>query len=148
MKQVYRLAHPKYAQDISGYGSLLVPGRWNFKGNRILYTSENSSLALLEYLAHTEGLKRRLPYHLITLQVPNEPVTGYTVSQLGADWKENILHTQEIGTQWLESGISLLLKVPSVINEDNSNVLVNPSHPQFEHVKILNFKEITFDKRL
>ena len=148
MIQTYRLAHPKYAQDISGYGSFLVPGRWNFKGVRILYTSENSSLALLEYLAHTEGLKRRLPYQLITLQVPGDSVKEYTTTELGPGWKENILQTREIGTAWLESGSSLLLKVPSVINDDNINILVNPVHSHFEHVKILNAKEITFDPRL
>ncbi len=146
--QVYRLAHPKYANDISGYGSLLVPGRWNFKGHRVLYTSENSSLALLEYLAHTEGLKRRLPYHLITLQVPDDTIMEYTIAQLALDWKGNLLHTRETGTKWLESRDSLLLKVPSVINEDNSNFLVNPEHQQFNKVKILHCKEITFDKRL
>lgn len=148
MIQTYRLAHPKYAQDISGYGSFLVPGRWNFKGVRILYTSENSSLALLEYLAHTEGLKRRLPYQLITLQVPGNSVKECTTAELGAGWKENILQTREIGTGWLESESSLLLKVPSVINDDNINLLINPNHPYFEQVKVVNCKEITFDPRL
>ena len=71
---IYRIAHPSYAQDLSGYGALLVSGRWHFKGNRVIYAAENSSLALLEYLAHTEGLKRRLPYHLITIEVPDNSI--------------------------------------------------------------------------
>lgn len=145
---VYRLAHPKYAQDISGYGSLLVPGRWNFKGYRILYTAENSSLALLEYLAHTEGLSRRLPYHLITIKIPNENHQTLDLTDLPPKWKDNLVKTRELGTKWLNSDHSLVLKVPSVINEDNNNYLLNPEHPEFENVRIVSTKEISFDKRL
>lgn len=145
---IYRLAHPKYAKDISGYGSMMVPGRWNFKGHRILYTAENSSLALLEYLAHTEGLTRRLPYQLITIEAPDDNIQTITLKQLPGKWKEDLVKTRELGTKWLTTGNSLLLKVPSVINEDNSNFLVNPEHSRFQEVKIISMKEITFDKRL
>ena len=145
---VYRMAHPKYANDISGYGSLIVPGRWNFQGVRVLYTSENSSLALLEYLAHTEGLTRRLPYQLITIDVPETEIKTTSLSDLVPNWKEHVISTRETGSQWLESGKSLAMKVPSVINEDNCNYLINPEHPHFERVKVIGTKEITFDKRL
>lgn len=145
---VYRLAHPKYAKDISGYGSMMVPGRWNFKGHRILYTAQNSSLALLEYLAHTEGLTRRLPYQLITIEVPDNDLQVITLKQLSATWRDDLIKTREIGTKWLNSGKSLTLQVPSVVNEDNCNFLINPEHERFEEVKILSMKEISFDKRL
>ncbi|WP_185154508.1 RES family NAD+ phosphorylase [Fulvivirga sp. M361] len=142
------MAHPKYANDISGYGSLIVPGRWNFQGVRVLYTSENSSLALLEYLAHTEGLTRRLPYQLITIHVPETEIKITSLSDLAPNWKEHIIPTRETGNQWLEGGESLVMKVPSVINEDNCNYLINPEHAHFEQVKVIGTKEITFDKRL
>ncbi len=143
---VYRLAHPQYAVDLSGYGSLLVSGRWNFKGYRVLYTAENSSLALLEYLAHTEGLKRRLPYHLITIEVPDTSIEVLT--ELSEGWKENLLISREIGSDWIASKRTLCLKVPSILNEDNSNYLLNPEHELYDQVKILKTKEITFDQRL
>lgn len=145
---VYRLAHPQYANDLSGYGSMLVPGRWNFKGHRLLYTAENSSLALLEYLAHAEGLKRRLPYQLITIEVPDKGVDKLPSNSIPKDWKNESFNTREIGSKWLALGESLSLKVPSVINEDNSNYLINPQHIDFNKVKIINIKEISFDQRL
>jgi RES domain-containing protein len=142
---VYRLAHPHYANDISGYGSLLVPGRWNFKGNRVLYTAQNSSLSLLEYLAHTEGVQRRLPYRLITIEVPEHSVKQ--IKSLAEGWKEDLIATRELGSKWLVSNKTLLMRVPSVLNEDNYNYLVNPAHEDFNQVKIVKSKEITFDRR-
>lgn len=146
--QVYRLAKGTYAKDLSGYGSLMVPGRWNFKGHRILYTAENSSLALLEYLAHTEGLARRLPYQLITISTPNITPQEILLNDLPEGWEKDVLLTRERGTQWIKSRTSLMLKVPSVINMDNCNILINPEHPDFQNIKIINVKEIIFDQRL
>lgn len=146
--QVYRIAHPDYARDLSGYGGLIVVGRWHFKGNRVLYTSENSSLALLEYLVHTEGLARTLPYELITIQLPEESIAMLDATKLSRAWKRDMIKTRQLGSDWLESKASLALKVPSVINDDNSNILINPVHPDFGEVKIVSAKVITFDKRL
>ncbi|MEM7109663.1 MAG: RES family NAD+ phosphorylase [Bacteroidota bacterium] len=143
---VYRIAHPSYAQDLSGYGSLLVSGRWHFKGNRILYTAENSSLALLEYLAHTEGLKRRLPYHMITIHIPENSI--HVLKKPPTNWKTEPLVSRKLGNQWISEGNTLLMKVPSVLNEDNSNYLINPAHSLFPNVRITKTKEITFDQRL
>ena len=137
---VYRLAHPQHANDLSGYGSMLVPGRWNFKGHQILYTAENSSLALLEYLAHTEGLKRRLPYQLITIEIPDIGIEKLSDTSISKNWKNEPFNTREVGSKWLTLGKSLSLKVPSVLNEDNSNYLINPGHTDFNQVKIIKIK--------
>lgn len=145
---VYRLVHPQYAHDLSGYGSMLVAGRWNFKGHRVLYTAENSSLALLEYLAHSEGLKRRLPYQLITVEIPDQHIEELSSDVLKDDWRHEPFITREIGSKWLKSLTALALKVPSVLNEDNSNYLINPAHADFGQVKITSTKEISFDQRL
>lgn len=145
---VYRIAHPDYAKDLSGFGALLVAGRWHFKGNRLLYTAENSSLALLEYLVHTEGLARSLPYELVTINIPDKLIEELNSSELPKPWKTEMIKTRKIGTSWLESKESLALKVPSVVNDDNSNILINPAHPKFDQVKLVSSKTITFDKRL
>jgi len=43
-----RSAYPAY----DGEGARRVGGRWNSKGIRVLYMSENRSLAVLEVLVH------------------------------------------------------------------------------------------------
>jgi len=46
-----RSAYPAY----NGEGARRVGGRWNSKGVRVLYMSENRSLAALEVLVHLSG---------------------------------------------------------------------------------------------
>lgn len=84
---------------------------------------------------------------MITLSLPDVEIKQLMVDKLQRTWKEDLIHTREIGTDWLESKATLALKVPSVVNEDNCNVLINPEHPAFSKIQITGNKEITFDKR-
>ena len=53
MITLYRFAHEKYKDDLSGDGARLFGARWNSKGNPVVYTSNAISLALLELLIHS-----------------------------------------------------------------------------------------------
>ena len=53
--RVFRLCRANFpAYD--GEGAYRVGGRWNSKGTRVLYMSENRSLAVLEILVHLSAL--------------------------------------------------------------------------------------------
>lgn len=67
---------------------------------------------------------------------------------MSENWKSTPLESRQLGTDWIASGKTLLMKVPSVLNEDNGNYLINPAHALFSKVKIIKTKEITFDQRL
>lgn len=62
-----RASHPAY----DGEGAKLAGGRWNSKGTRVLYRSENRSLAVLEILVHLAG---SLPdrYVLGNAEIPDD----------------------------------------------------------------------------
>ncbi|MCK5688467.1 RES domain-containing protein, partial [Myxococcota bacterium] len=49
--KVVRLTSLKYPQP-DGEGAYRAGGRWNLKGTRVVYTSAQISLAVLEYLVH------------------------------------------------------------------------------------------------
>ena len=49
--RVYRLCRASYP-PYDGEGARRAGGRWNSKGVRVVYMSENRSLAILEILAH------------------------------------------------------------------------------------------------
>jgi len=53
-----------------------------------------------------------------------------------------------LGDQWIESGSSLLLSIPSAIIRDETNVLINPAHPEFSEVSVHEIVDFEFDKRL
>ncbi|MCP4458093.1 MAG: RES family NAD+ phosphorylase [Cytophagales bacterium] len=126
---VYRIANPDYAHDLSGMGASLFGGRWNQNGLPLLYTAETSSLAILEFLVHVKGVKGNLKYKLLTVDLNSDDIEN--VNSLSKKWTEDVKLTQDIGTKWIKSQSSLGLRVPSVHNPLESNILVNPRHPTF-----------------
>ena len=70
------------------------------------------------------------------------------VEELPSDWK-TFPHPdsiQRIGNKFVSDNIHLVLKVPSVIVQEDYNYLVNPNHIDFHKVKII--QPFTFDERL
>ena len=68
---------------------------------------------------------------------------------LHKDWKSltNYSFCQQIGNQWLKEGISAIVKVPSVIIDEEFNYLINPLHNQFKKIKLVDVEEFSFDAR-
>jgi RES domain-containing protein len=147
--ELYRLTKEKYGSDISGTGAFLAGGRWNSKGVRMLYTAGSRSLALVESLAHLVTVRNLESYVVMVLYVPDD--AGLTVlagSTLPADWRTDQNFTQRRGNRWVQTGENLLLQVPSAIVPKEYNFLLNPLHPQFNAVKIVDLEPFTFDLRL
>lgn len=67
---------------------------------------------------------------------------------LGAAWDEDPSATQKIGDEWLRSGRTALLRVPSVIVPATWNVLFNPKHPESAAIRLLQIHRHRFDRRL
>ena len=126
---VYRIANPDYAHDLSGMGASIFGGRWNESGFPLLYTAETSSLSILEFLVHLKGVKGNLKYKLLTINLNSDDITD--VKSLPKKWSTDKKLTQAIGTKWIKSRSSVGLRVPSVHNPLESNILVNPKHEDF-----------------
>ena len=142
---VYRIVNPDYAHDLSGIGASLFGGRWNESGFAMLYTAETSSLAILEFLVHLKGVKGNLKYKLLTIDLNSDDIEE--VNSLPKIWTKEMRLTQEMGTKWIKSQSSLGLRVPSVHNPLESNILVNPRHSTFAP-KIERSDWYWFDGRL
>jgi RES domain-containing protein len=147
---VYRIQKAKYADNISGFGSTLVSGRWHQAGKHpILYTSSNISLAILECLVHLPTVVKPPDLVLFTLDIPDSGIVKVEAKDLPESWdkKGYFDDVQRWGATWLQGLSSLAVIVPSVTSPDY-NILVNPSHPDFSHVKIVDSRPITLDDRL
>ncbi len=149
--EVFRIAREKHCRDLSGEGARLFGGRWNKKGIGLVYTSQQASLAALEVLAHVSSPTLPSGLKLVTIVVPdNVSQEVIEVSQLPSGWRNypapNLL--AEIGTKWILSQKSLLLKVPSVLIETEKNILINPLHQEINKVKIVLVSDFNFDGRL
>lgn len=147
---VYRIQKAKYAADISGVGSTLVAGRWHLPGKSpILYTSSNISLAILEYVVHLTSSVKPPPLLQLTFEIPDASIVTVDHADLPDNWNKKgyFDSVQRWGTDRHQSLASLAIMIPSVTSPD-SNILVNPLHPDFGSVAIIGSRPITLDDRL
>lgn len=148
--EVFRLSSPKYANDLSGTGAKIHGGRWNRKGDAVLYTAGTRALALVEVLVHTTNAFLPLNYQLITLYIPDDSILTIPNKSLLEDWNsiEPSDSTAMVSSDWLNANEYLTLRVPSVVVEGEYNYLINPAHSDFMQVKVLQNDAFNFNNRL
>ena len=149
---LYRLVLPEHADTaFSGEGARRFGGRWNPKGCSVAYTSTHPSLALIELLVHLRP--ERMPKRLLlcAASLPDDiPMRYLRIGELPSNWAEipGPPELRAIGAAWIEKRESLLLSVPSAVVPEESNILINPLHPQAKTMEILEPKPFRFDSRL
>ena len=148
---VYRICDSKYSDDLSGNGAKLYGGRWNSKGNTVIYCSGSKSLAVLELLVHTSINILPKQLRLITISVPEKiKIQDVSIKNLPGKWKvyPSPFQNQILGDKWLKSKSTLILKIPSVIIPSEFNFLINPLHKDISSIKIVNKEIFEVDDRL
>ena len=145
--QVYRIAHPRFAQDLSGEGARLYGGRWNAKGYACLYTAEHPALALLELAVHFTAQSLPDSMSLVVISFPDEFLTKADFIKLQNDTDIQD-YSEELGTSWLKKRSSLVLKVPSIVCPKSFNYLINPAHISHRDVFIEEEISVIIDGRI
>jgi RES domain-containing protein len=148
---VYRIAKWPYLNDLSGQGARLFGGRWNAEGHAMLYTSHHLSLAVLEILANQIRQLVDDSYGYVVIEIPDDiPIDMYSLDDLPRLWRSNPYdqNTIQLGTQWLQKKESLILKVPSAVLHQESNILINPHHPDHHKIKIIETSMLQLDGRI
>ncbi|MGH8816711.1 MAG: RES family NAD+ phosphorylase, partial [Achromobacter pestifer] len=60
--------------------------------------------------------------------------------------------SQAVGDNWVASGVSALLELPSAIvgyrGVPDCNVLINPAHPDAEHIVVVRRERFIYDPRI
>ena len=145
---VYRLSKAQYAQDLSGKGAELVGGRWNSRGNAMLYTSQSIALCVTEIAVHVPLGILPKDYQLIHIEIPDEDLLE--MKRLPKDWQSfpHSNSTQMIGDKFLKEHKHLVFKVPSAAVQGEFNFLINPRHKNFNHFEIVKIEDFNFDERL
>ncbi len=145
---VYRLSKEQYANDLSGKGAELVGGRWNSKGNSMLYTSQSIALCVTEIAVHVPLGILPKDYQLIHIEIPDEDFLE--MKRLPKDWQSfpHSNSTQMIGDKFLKEHKHLVFKVPSAAVQGEFNYLINPRRKNFNQIKIVKIQNFNFDERL
>jgi RES domain-containing protein len=149
--QLWRLIKAKYASTaFDGEGARIYGARWNSPGTRVAYAADNSALAVLEVLVHLKSYGILSSYSMVTATIPERLVEDIDKSSLPVDWNSSPVppQVQAIGDDWIRTGASLALRVPSAIVPGSNNVLINPEHLDFAHFSIEATEPFAFDLRL
>jgi RES domain-containing protein len=145
---IYRLVNEKYKGNLTGMGAFLNGGRWNYVEQYMLYAAQHISLALVEVLVHQRiGSQTFL---LQTLELPSQKnyYKKIELNKLPKDWDNTISITQKIGAAFLKNDALLYCVVPSIIVQQEYNILINPNSPNFGLIKIISEEKFDVDKRL
>jgi RES domain-containing protein len=154
---VYRICQAAYAataaEMLAGTGGLLSAGRWHTAGKRIVYVSQNLSLAAHEISVHYPKRKHALKFAMCRIDIPDGLVLTLEALRLktlppGWDSQPPVSGTQAIGDGWLSTKASAALQVPSVIIPGEFNYLLNPEHADFRFIKAGSPQPFSFDPRL
>ena len=146
---IYRISNSLHSDDISGTGAKIFGARWNTKGTPMLYTSGTISLALLELLVHSQFKRFSIELDLVTIQLPPSfKAAEISIKKVKEDWEKDHGYTQFIGDEFIRNKQDLVLKVPSAIVQEENNFLINPLHPDFKKVRIIETHSFKTDERL
>ena len=119
----------------------------------MVYTSESRALACLETVVHLNAGGLPLNRYLVQITIPDDVwdrAQRQTASDLPVGWDAEPAGRTSIsfGTQWLRMGGSALLIVPSVIIEDEFNILINPLHSDRSFITATKVRKWRYDPRL
>lgn len=149
VREGWRLARAPYA-DLSGEGARRYGGRWNSPGRAAVYLSENAALPVLEVLVHLDLPLELLPPDYVLMHVDFGPVDDGTASWIdsGPGTPLNELDSRAYGDEWLGTGSTPVLSVPSVIVPECRNLILNPAHPMVGRLPSPAIRPFAFDPRL
>jgi formylglycine-generating enzyme required for sulfatase activity/RES domain-containing protein len=148
------------ANDLSGSGAALHPGRWNSLDRPIVYSSSSIALACLETVVHLAG-DDPLPFprQLVRITIPShhwqqrkrfakQELSGWDSAPTPEHAEDWLAATRAWGDAWLLGLDSLLAEVPSVIVPEETNLLLNPRHPAHAELVAEIVRPWFYDTRL
>lgn len=115
----------------------------------MLYCASSESLALLELRVHSPQPYPRTRWRF-AIEVPDDAPTLAAKEELPRGWDKLPPGpaSKRFGDAWVAAGSSLGLLVPSVVASEENNLILNPSHPRFQDVRVLSKQRVVLDRRL
>ncbi len=147
----WRICRRRYAAEAAtGEGARLYGGRWNSRGVRVVYTSTSLALAAVETFVNLEPNLRPADLVSIEGEIPDSlAIRKLDPSALPSDWHVSRDESlRRFGDEWIRSGETVGLLVPSAAIRGEWNVLLNPAHPEFSQVRFQSPERFEFDARM
>ena len=146
--EIYRICLARYAGELVASGN---PGRWNLRGQLVIYAAGSRALACLENVVHRSGEGLNSLFKVIRIAVPDAlPIEELTLDQMPPDWQlpRHYARCQPLGAAWYQRQTAAVLRVPSSIIAHEHNYVLNTRHPDFAQVRIVGWEDFEFDPRI
>ncbi len=150
--RAWRLVKRRYLEGaFDGEGARRYGGRWNSPGRAVVYLGGTPAVAALEVMVHNARASLLdEQFVIVPVDVPDELVLDLDTSVLPVGWHDptDTGAAAAVGDAWLDSAASVALRVPSAVTLLDSNLLLNPAHPDIARVTIGEPRAWRFDERL
>ena len=146
--EIYRICLAKYASELVASGN---PGRWNLRGQLVIYAAGSRALACLENVVHRSGEGLNSLFKVIRINVPDALlIEELTLDQMPPDWQlpRHYARCQPLGTTCYQRQTAAVLRVPSSIIAHEHNYVLNTRHPDFRQIRIVGWEDFEFDSRI
>ena len=138
--RLYRAAH---GPGLDGAGGLHAAGRWHPIGRRAVYFGASAAIVVLERLAHLDP--DVLPRDLVLSCFEGDA----SIEDLAAGFDiEDIEKARMHGEDFLSSQRACVLRVPSVVLQEEFNLVLNPLHADIDRIRVVSRRNFSFDGRL
>jgi RES domain-containing protein len=145
---VYRITKAVYADRLVASGGA---ARWNSRGQFVIYTAATRALACLENVVHRSGEGLLDTFRVMIIEIPDDlAIEIIAPNTLPVDWVDFHQYDtcQRIGGEWLRTGRTPILQVPSAIITNEWNFLLNPAHTDFGRIRLVGNEPFVFDPRI
>jgi RES domain-containing protein len=150
--QIWRICGRRYAKSAyDGKGARRLGGRWNRRGDPLVYASPTLSLASLELFVNLRPA--RIPPDLVAVPaiLPDDVSSEcWKIASLPRNWRNLPApeKLQDLGSDWIRSLRTAVLFVPSVVIPEEFNILLNPVHPDYAKLQVGRSHKFQFDARM
>jgi RES domain-containing protein len=146
----WRISQRRFALDKLCAGAARFGGRWNPIGMPALYCGTSVAICALEKFVHI-GAAPVPPLVLVSVDIPDSSLLYaplIAVLPVGWDTMPTSAAAQKFGAAWLAAGNNLAMAVPSAIVPEETNVILNPRHPEYAQVELAVVRQFQFDNRM
>ncbi len=148
MISAWRINKAKHKDTaLTGYGCQFASGRWHQLMIPMVYCSDSEALAALETFVHLQEEAKHIKFISIQIDIPPILIMDVeSIKVLPKGWRKQppSVGTKKIGSDWIKSGKSAVLSVPSAIVPSSRNYLLNPDHSDFKKIKVKKPKTFSF----
>ncbi len=129
-----------------GAGAAAQGGRWNPFGVPVIYAAGTLSLAMLERLVQRRNLGRTL---LVEAEVQPAVAVEDLMENPPLNWRAlGSPEAAAAGGEWIASGRTAILRVPSALVPREANYVVNPRHRDARRIAVAPPEPLEWDARL